>query len=66
MTTTDAVNEPDEQGEETLERSEQLIDEARGAAPAALRETADDPGPETSTGEDYPVPGDEDDTAERF
>ena len=51
---------------ELLERSEQLIEEARGASHQALVETEDDPGPETETGEEFPVPGDEQDTAERF
>ena len=51
---------------ELLERSEQLIEEARGASHQALVETEDDPGPETETGEEFPVPGDEQDAAERF
>jgi hypothetical protein len=49
-----------------LERSERLIEEAQGASHAALVETDDDPGPETETGQEFPVPGDEQDSAERF
>jgi hypothetical protein len=49
-----------------LERSEQLIEEARGASHEALINTEDDPGPETETGQEFPVPGDEQDSAERF
>ena len=49
-----------------LERSEKLIEEARGASHAALVETEDDPGPETETGQEFPVPGDDEDAAERF
>jgi hypothetical protein len=43
-----------------LERSEELLDEARAAAQPALAETADDPGAETPDETDYPVPGDDD------
>ena len=66
MTITDGTPGPDERDAEALEHSEQLIDDAKGAAPAALGETLDDPGANPSTAEDYPVPGDEDDDAERF
>ena len=51
---------------ELLERSEQLIEEARSASHQALIETEEDPGPETETGQEFPVPGDEQDSAERF
>jgi hypothetical protein len=57
---------PDTADPALLERSEQLIEEARGASHEALLNTEDDPGPETETGQEFPVPGDEQDSAERF
>lgn len=64
--TADDMDVPETADPEPLERAEKLVEEARSAAPAALVETAEDPGPETSSGEDFPVPGDRDDAAERF
>lgn len=66
MTTDNSPDVPETADPTLLERSEQLIDEARGASHEALVETEDDPGPETESGEEFPVPGDEQDAAERF
>ena len=66
MTTDNSPDVPETADPELLERSEQLIEEARGASHQALLETEDDPGPETETGQEFPVPGDEQDAAERF
>ena len=58
--------EPETGGDEALERSEELIDEARGAAPGALADTDGDPDQEEFDSSRFPKPGDEDDPAERF
>jgi HEAT repeat protein len=64
--TTENNEVPETADPELLERSERLTEEARGSAHEALAETEDDPGPETRTGQEFPVPGDEQDAAERF
>ena len=53
-------------GGEALERSEELIDDARGATHDALVNTDGDPDKEPFDAERFPKPGDEDDPAERF
>jgi hypothetical protein len=53
-------------GGEALERSEELIDEARDASRPALADTDGDPDKEDFDSSRFPKPGDEDDPAERF
>ncbi len=66
MTEQNSNDVPESADPALLERSDQLIEDARGASHEALVETQDDPGPETATGQEFPVPGDEQDSAERF
>ena len=66
MTAENSNDVPETGDPSPLERSEHLIEEARGATHEALAETEDDPGPETETGQEFPVPGDDEDSAERF
>ncbi len=66
MTAENSNDVPETADPAALERSEQLIEDARGASHQALVDTDDDPGPETDTGQEFPVPGDEQDSAERF
>lgn len=65
MTAENSSDLPETADPAPLERSQQLIDEARSATHAALAATEDDPAPETGTGQESPVPGDEQDPAER-
>jgi len=58
---TAAGTEPE--GSEELERSEALIEEAKGAVAAATPDTIGDPALDSDA---FPHPGDEDDAAERF
>lgn len=60
------MTEPQGRAGEELQRSEQLIDEARAAAQDATPEIDGEPDAETSGGDRYPRPGDESDAAERF
>ena len=53
-------------GGEALERSEELIEDARGAAQDALVHTDGDRDKEPYDAERFPQPGDSDDPAERF
>jgi hypothetical protein len=57
---------PETEGGEALERSEELIEEARDASRAALADTDGDPDKEDFDSSRFPKPGDEDDPAERF
>ncbi|MFL6026994.1 MAG: hypothetical protein ACJ72G_15310 [Friedmanniella sp.] len=57
---------PETDGGEALERSEGLIEEAKGASRPALAHTDGDPDKEEFDAERFPKPGDEDDPAERF
>ena len=61
---TAAGSRPD--GGEALERSEELIEDAQGAAQDALVHTDGDPDKEPYDADRFPKPGDEDDPAERF
>jgi hypothetical protein len=54
------------EGGEALERSEELIEEAKGASREALADTDGDPDKEEFDAARFPKPGDEDDAAERF
>jgi hypothetical protein len=56
----------DTEGGEALERSEELIEEARDASSAALADTDGDPDKRDFDSSRFPRPGDEDDPAERF
>ena len=56
----------DTDGGAALERSEDLIEDAKGVAPEALADTDGDPDKEQFDAKRFPRPGDEDDAAERF
>ena len=56
----------DIEGGAALERSEDLIEDAKGAAHEALADTDGDPDKEDFDAKRFPKPGDEDDAAERF
>jgi hypothetical protein len=58
--------EPETEGGGALERSQELIEEARGASREALADTDGDPDKEAFDSSRFPKPGDEDDPAERF
>jgi hypothetical protein len=58
--------EPETEGGEALERSEELIEKAREASGPALADTDGDPDKEDFDSSRFPKPGDEDDPAERF
>ena len=54
---------PDTEGSDELERSQALIEEAKGAVSAAIPDTIGDPALDS---DEFPHPGDENDAAERF